>query len=116
MNAIHSRQAKRHLSSEDLRERIVAAVERGTLKSGTVRLFAVSLSSVERYTMAVREGKPLAPKRRIKELAEGLAAVGDDAGGGCHERAQGAVREARVRGRGAAAAGHRPEQGRRRHA
>jgi transposase len=35
--------------SEDLRIRIVQAVEEGTSKSATARLFDVSLSSVKRY-------------------------------------------------------------------
>jgi len=50
--------------SEDLRQKIVTAVERGVSKSETARLFDVSLSSVKRYVrMADREGS-LAPKKR----------------------------------------------------
>ncbi len=50
--------------SEDLRRKIVAAVERGTSESETARLFGVSLSSVKRYVgMADSEGS-LAPKKR----------------------------------------------------
>ena len=50
--------------SEDLRRKIVTAVERGTSKSETARLFDVSLSSVKRYVrMAGSEGS-LAPNKR----------------------------------------------------
>ncbi len=50
--------------SEDLRRKIVAAVERGVSKSEIARLFDVSLSSVKRYVrMAGSEGS-LAPKKR----------------------------------------------------
>jgi transposase len=50
--------------SEDLRRKIVAAVERGVSKSETAHLFDVSLSSVKRYVrMAGSEGS-LAPKKR----------------------------------------------------
>ena len=50
--------------SEDLRQKIVTAVERGVSKPETARLFDVSLSSVKRYVrMAGSEGS-LAPKKR----------------------------------------------------
>jgi transposase len=50
--------------SEDLRERIVKAVEAGTTsKSGAARLFGVSLSSVKRYTRIVHRGGSLKPKK-----------------------------------------------------
>ena len=50
--------------SEDLRQKIVTAVERGTSKSETARLFEVNLSSVKRYVrMAGSEGY-LAPKKK----------------------------------------------------
>ena len=43
--------------SEDLRTRIVRAVENGMSKSGVARLFGVSLSSVKRYSrIASRRG------------------------------------------------------------
>ena len=45
--------------SEDLRQKIVEAVHRGTPKSEIARLLGVSLSSVERYARLAREGKPL---------------------------------------------------------
>ena len=49
--------------SEDLREKIVAAVERGISKSQTARAFGVSLSSVKRYVKKADHGEPLAPKK-----------------------------------------------------
>jgi transposase len=50
--------------SEDLRKKIVAAVERGKFKSETARLFGVSLSSVKRYVRMASSGESLAPKKR----------------------------------------------------
>jgi transposase len=50
--------------SQDLREKIVEAVNRGMGKSATARVFGVSLSSVKRYAKMAREGPPLAPKKR----------------------------------------------------
>jgi transposase len=50
--------------SEDLRKKIVAAVERGTSKSETARLFGVSLSSVKRYVAMASSWESLAPKKR----------------------------------------------------
>jgi transposase len=49
--------------SEDLRERIVNAVEAGTFKSGAARLFGVSLSSVERYARIAGRRDPLRPRK-----------------------------------------------------
>ena len=49
--------------SEDLRKKIVGAVERGMPKTEAARTFGVSRSSVKRYAAAAREGKPLTPKR-----------------------------------------------------
>ena len=49
--------------SEDLRERIVNAVEAGTSKSGAARLFGVSLSSVKRYARIAGRGDPLKPRK-----------------------------------------------------
>src|SRR5215218_8370582 len=49
--------------SEDLRQKIVEAVHRGTPKSEVARLLGVSLSSVKRYARLAREGKPLAPRK-----------------------------------------------------
>jgi transposase len=50
--------------SEDLRRKIVAAVERGMSKTEAARLFDVSLSSVKRYSRMARQGNSLAPKKR----------------------------------------------------
>ena len=48
--------------SEDLRRKIVQAVEqRRMTKSEAARAFSVSLSSLKRYTKAVREGRSLSP-------------------------------------------------------
>jgi transposase len=49
--------------SEDLREKIVAAVGRGISKSQTARTFSVSLSSVKRYVKKADHGESLAPKK-----------------------------------------------------
>lgn len=50
--------------SEDLRERIVAAVGRGSSKSRAARTFGgVSLSSVKRYVKKADHGESLAPKK-----------------------------------------------------
>ena len=50
--------------SEDLREKIVEAVERGMPKIEAVRTFGVGISSVKRYVAAARHGGSLAPKKR----------------------------------------------------
>jgi transposase len=47
---------------EDLRRKMVEAVERGMLKSEAAKTFGVGVSSVKRYVLAAREGRPLAPK------------------------------------------------------
>jgi transposase len=49
--------------SEDLRKKILEAVDRGMPKSEVARTFGVSRSSVKRYAAARREGMPLAPKK-----------------------------------------------------
>ena len=49
--------------SEDLRARIVAAVEGGMPKSEAARLFGVSLSSVKRYCRLTARDAPLAPRK-----------------------------------------------------
>ena len=49
--------------SEDLRRKIVEALDRGTNKSQAARLFGVSLSSVKRYAKMIREGRPLPPRK-----------------------------------------------------
>jgi transposase len=50
--------------SEDLRRKIVQAVEKGTSKSEVARAFGVGLSSVKRYVAMAREGRSLSPKKR----------------------------------------------------
>jgi transposase len=48
--------------SEDLRKKIVEAVERRAIKKSEVaRLFGVSLSSVRRYVRTFRQGSSLSP-------------------------------------------------------
>jgi transposase len=49
--------------SEDLRKKIVAAIERGMSKAQAARLFDVSLSSVKRYSKTAREGGSLEPRK-----------------------------------------------------
>ena len=50
--------------SEDLRQKVVEAVEqRGTSKSEVARLFSISLSSVKRYTRLASRGEPLTPRK-----------------------------------------------------
>jgi transposase len=49
--------------SEDLRKKIVAAVERGMSNAQAARTFSVSLSSVKRYSKIAREGGPLEPRK-----------------------------------------------------
>ena len=50
--------------SEDLRNKIVEALPRGTGKSEAARSFGISLSSVKRYARMAEEGRSLAPKKR----------------------------------------------------
>lgn len=50
--------------SEELRKKIVEAVERGMPKIEAARTFGVGISSVKRYVAAARQGRSLAPKRR----------------------------------------------------
>jgi transposase len=50
--------------SEDLRQRIVSAVERGMSKTQAARTFDLSLSSVKRYVVNKADrGESLAPKK-----------------------------------------------------
>ena len=50
--------------SEDLRQKIVEAVEqRGISKSEAARLFGISLSSVKRYTRLASQGESLTPRK-----------------------------------------------------
>src|SRR5829696_2400673 len=50
--------------SEDLRNKIVEALSRGTTKTEAARAFGVSRSSVKRYAKLAEHGRPLAPKKR----------------------------------------------------
>jgi transposase len=49
--------------SEDLRKKIVSAIERGMPKAQAARLFEVSLSSIKRYSRIAREGGSLEPRK-----------------------------------------------------
>ncbi len=49
--------------SEDLRVRIVRAVQAGISKSTAARLFGLSLSSVKRYARMADRGTSLAPRK-----------------------------------------------------
>ena len=50
--------------SEDLRRRIVSAVEGGMPKARAARTFSVSLSSVKRYVGKAHRAESLVPKKR----------------------------------------------------
>jgi transposase len=47
--------------SEDLRRKIVDAIERGMPKAQAARTFGVGISTVERYATKAQRGEPLAP-------------------------------------------------------
>jgi transposase len=47
--------------SVDLREKIIAAVERGMSKAQAARTFGVGATSVKRYVKLAQEGNPLSP-------------------------------------------------------
>ncbi len=49
--------------SEDLRKKILQAVDRGMPKSQAAKIFGVSRSSIKRYAATRREGRPLAPRK-----------------------------------------------------
>jgi transposase len=49
--------------SEDLRLRIVKAIQDGMSKSAAARLFGVSLSSVKRYARIAERGESLEPRK-----------------------------------------------------
>jgi transposase len=60
--------------SQDLRQKIVEATERGLSKAQAARLFGVSLSSVKRYAGLARRGGSLAPGKdsgRPPKIGEG---------------------------------------------
>jgi len=58
--------------SIDLRERVVAAVQRGISKAQTARTFGVGATSVKRYVNLAQQGRSLepgkAPGRESKKL------------------------------------------------
>ena len=58
--------------SEDLRTRIVRAVENGMSKSGVARLFGISLSSVKRYSRIASRGGSLQPRKGGGRPPKGL--------------------------------------------
>jgi len=64
--------------SEDLRKKIVSAVERGMSKAQAARLFDVSLSSLKRYSRTARGGGSLEPRkspgrpRKVNESSRAL--------------------------------------------
>src|SRR5215218_9431987 len=79
--------------SEDLRVRIVRAVEVGMSKSAAARLFGVSLSSVKRYARIAQRGESLMPRR-----GGGRPPKADEiTRGGCSKRGQGVGRGSRMR-------------------
>lgn len=49
--------------SQDLRQKIVTALQRGMPKAQAARIFDVSLSSVKRYARMATDGGSLAPKK-----------------------------------------------------
>jgi transposase len=57
--------------SEDLRCKIVAAVERGMPETHSARFFDVSLSSVKRYVSMARQGNSLAQKKETWQGSKG---------------------------------------------
>src|SRR5919202_1516521 len=69
-------------SSEDLRRKVVEALDRGLNKSEAARLFGVGISSVKRYARLVHEGRPLkpgkAPGKRPKIDERGRQLLEDD--------------------------------------
>jgi transposase len=60
--------------SIDLRERVVAAVQRGISKAQTARTFGVGATSVKRYVNLAQQGRSLepgkAPGRESKKLGQ----------------------------------------------
>ena len=61
MSRIHHWRMKPY--SEDLRKKILEAVDRGMPKSEAAKTFGVSRSSVKRFAASRREGRTLAPKK-----------------------------------------------------
>jgi transposase len=63
--------------SEDLRSKIVQALQRGMNKSEAARTFGVSLSSVKRYAKLASKGESLAPKSLPASALSSMRAPGD---------------------------------------
>lgn len=87
--------------SEDLRRKIVEAVERGMGKSQAACTFGVCLSSVERYAKMARDYPSRAPKKRpgsLPKIDEGSRRLLGGRPGGLSDRH--AARKARVSGEG----------------
>ena len=59
----HGHHVRMRAYSEDLRRKIVEAVQRGMGQNEAARSFRVSLSSVKRYLGALRKGGSLRPKK-----------------------------------------------------
>src|SRR5918993_5010241 len=68
--------------SVDLREKIIAAVERGMSKAQAARIFGVGATSVKRYVKLAEGGKPLspgkAPGKKGKLAGSGMKLLGED--------------------------------------
>src|SRR5215208_7117561 len=79
--------------SEDLRARIVAAVESGMPKTEAARTFGVSPSSVKRYCRLAAQEKPLAPRKGGGRPPKANAAVARLLEEGVGRRPYAAVRE-----------------------
>jgi len=79
--------------SEDLRIRIVAAVEDGMPKTEAARLFDTSLSSVKRYCGLAARGEPLAPRKGGGRPPKADAAIASLLEGDVGRRPYASVRE-----------------------
>jgi transposase-like protein len=77
--------------SEDLRVRIVRAVEEGMSKSAAARLFGVSLSSVNRYARIAQRGESLMPRRGGGRPPRRMRSPGEAARREVRELVEGAV-------------------------
>jgi Transposase len=94
--------------SEDLRKKIVEAVEKGMPKIEAAKTFGVGISSVKRYVAAAREGRSLAPKKRPGIQAQARRRCQKAARGRPRGASSGDLaREARVLAAGARSGGQR---------
>jgi transposase len=64
MLVIHEGRASMRAYAVDLRQRIVAAVERGSTHRVVAQQFSVSLRTVDRYLRLARAGAALTPRKR----------------------------------------------------